>query len=281
MAKVALINDTSTHNPHFGCQLVGQTFREQFARVGLELSVTLGLQFELHDVAGWLKQVDLVVINGEGSTHHGSNLHILELARHYPAVLVNCVWQGNPRIDALSAFRYIAARESFSAAEFINQGVHCNVVPDVMFASAFLNSFVSAPPEYDLGFTDNVTDPTAGFGPKPAMPADYLRTLSRYRRLCTGRFHAAIAATVLRIPFASWDSNTWKTRAMMQDMGVPELHFGSQQEAAGNVPQTFDPRLVAFHAAAIGRVHAMFETIADIAAVSAGETESQSLMAAP
>ena len=81
------------------------------------------------------------MINGEGSIHHGKYLHLIRLASKYPTVLVNCVYQENPEMPELKNLLYIAARESLSAKEIRNQGVNCEVVPDVMFASSMLRAF--------------------------------------------------------------------------------------------------------------------------------------------
>lgn len=277
--RVVLIGDTSLDSPHFGCQLVGQTFREQFARAGLELYASLPYDYDRFPQWPELfEAADLLVINGEGSIHHGRFGYLIELAARYPAALVNCVYQENPAWPALSSLRYIAARESLSGEEVRSQGVSCRVVPDVIFASAQLRSFVRPAPSEECGITDNARKTTyrlgpiklrlrPGYSPKQPVIADYLRYLCRYRRLCIGRFHAAIAASVLGIPFSTWDSNTWKLKGLMQDMGVPHLHFAEYAAARTHVPTELDHRITAFASQAQARVEAMFD---DLAAIAAG-----------
>ena len=97
------------------------------------------------------------------------------------------------------------------------------------------------------------------------MAADYLRELCFYERLCIGRFHAVVAASVLEIPFSSWDSNTWKTKGLMGDMGVSRLHFSTCNEARKHVPVRFDPQIKDFASEARRRVIEMFDTIGMIA----------------
>lgn len=271
------MGDTSLNSPHFGCQLVGQTFREQFSRAGLDLIATLPYNFsQFPGAAENLKEADLLVINGEGSIHHGRYHHLIKLASDYPCALVNCVYQENPVWTELRNFLYISARESLSANEIHSQGVECQVVPDVLFASFLLNSFVCKEAIKDLGITDSAQKTNYQFGPfnlrlrlgrspKQKMVADYLNFLCQHKRLCIGRFHAAIAASVLGIPFSTWDSNTWKMRGLMQDMGLSHLHFTSREEAMKAVPFEFDPKISYFVEQAKQNIETMFDTLASIA----------------
>ena len=281
--KVVLINDTSLYQAHFGCQLVCQTFREQFARVGLELSLSLPKKFDENAYASQLSAASLLVINGEGSIHHGKHLHLIRLASKYPTVLVNCVYQQNPEMPELRNLLYIAARESLSANELRNQGVNCEVVPDVIFASSMLRAFPKPMATRDVGITDNVVDEgKKGWldrikdqlgvrskdveCPSVRIPISrYLKWMCSHRRLCIGRFHGVVAASVLGIPFSSWDSNTWKTRGLMADMGVAHLHYPTFMDAKENVPREFNPLIGDFSERAETRVKMMFDHIYDIA----------------
>ncbi|MCK0713471.1 polysaccharide pyruvyl transferase family protein [Chromohalobacter sarecensis] len=273
---VALINDTSLFEDHFGCLLVGQTFREQFARTGLDLKYAFPRDYELDTIAPLLEKVDLVVVNGEGSIHHGKRNHLLDVARRFPSVLVNAVYQENPRNEALDRFLYRSARESQSADEVRQLGLQCDVTPDVIFAAMQLRSFVKPDPIEDLGVTDSVLKKRRTIGPiqlkkqaygfRPnTSVANYLHTLSSYQRLCIGRFHAVVAASVLGIPFSCWESNTWKISGLMQDMGAPEYCYTNFSQAFDNVPALFDDRIQVFADGAVGRIESMFDNIATIA----------------
>ncbi|MCA8998517.1 MAG: hypothetical protein KDA80_16075 [Planctomycetaceae bacterium] len=269
--KVVFIGDTSLNSRHFGCQLVCQTFREQFARLGLtEIS---SHTMELPTGRTWKEVVapaDCVIINGEGSLHHGRFLSVLDVAKYKPTALVNCVYQENPYDERIKSLIYVSARESLSAAALKEHGIACDVTPDVLFASQRLGAFVKPEPRHDLGRTDNAVKNRfslgpirfswrPGFSPKVARPEDYLAKLCQYRRLCIGRFHAAIAASRLGIPFATWDSNTWKTRGLMKDMGVEHLHFDDYESAKEHVPVEFDPRIAKFAQEATRRIETMFD----------------------
>lgn len=265
MPNVVLVNDTSLFNTHFGCQLVGQTLREQCARVGLNIIGSFPLEFDLNQGRLWLQRADLVIINGEGSLHHGRHIRLLNLANDFPCALINCVYQENGSQPALNQFLYVSARESLSAGEIRNQGVDCQVVPDLIFASALLRSIVGPPANLPLGITDNVTNPLLGFSPKSELVYDTLLKIRRCRTLCAGRFHAAIAAAVMGIPFSTWESNTWKTRGMMQDIGIEHLHFQTLAEAVAAVPTSLDPKVTAYVLQARKQIRTMFNQLSKIA----------------
>ncbi len=90
MPRVVFVGDTSLRTPHFGCQFVGQSFREQFARAGLDLVASLPTRVEsVQNHQRILADADLVVINGEGSIHHGRFQNLIDLAADYPSALVN------------------------------------------------------------------------------------------------------------------------------------------------------------------------------------------------
>lgn len=276
--QVVFVGDTSLRTPHFGCQLVGQTFREQFARSGVELLASLPTKLE--SVPGWrqlLARADLVVINGEGSIHHGRFQNLIDLAADHPCALVNCVYQENPANENLRRFQWISTRESLSAAAVRQAGAQAEVVPDVLFASSLLRSFVpTAPPSRDFGFTDCAEKVVRrigplrlrhrpGHSPKAKVVGDYLNFLASHRRMAVGRFHAAIACSVMGIPFSTWDSNTWKTEGLMSDMGVGHLHCASRDEALASAPREFPEQIAAFRIEARQRIEAMFDRLAEIA----------------
>ncbi|MDP4611534.1 MAG: polysaccharide pyruvyl transferase family protein [Opitutales bacterium] len=276
--KVVFVGDTSLRTPHFGCQLVGQTFREQFVRVGMELIASLPTSFER--ASNWrthFDRADLIVINGEGSIHHGRFQELIDLASKFPVALVNCVYQENPENPNLLKLKYVSARESMSANALIQLGAEAEVVPDVLFASSFLRSFVPLnSADKEIGVTDSAKKEIKSFGPfsiryrpgyspKAKVVGDYLHYLTSHKRMCIGRFHAVIAASVLEIPFSCWDSNTWKTEGLMKDMGVAHLHFSSRKEAMANVPLEFPSEIRQFSQDARLRVEAMFNRLAEIA----------------
>lgn len=272
MKKIVLVNDTSLYSTHFGCQLVGQVYREQFKRVGLDLVLSLPKVFDSKRWDAVIRGVDLVVINGEGSIHHGRNLHLLDLADKYPVALMNCVYEENPRMDVLNNMIYVTARESLSAAEIGKVRAQCEVVPDMIFASSMVRAFPVSSPSLEICITDSVIKTYKGFGPfkrkdrgdlaaHGLTPAQYLAQLTSYKRVCAGRFHAAVVASILGVPFSAWDSNTWKTRGMLEDMGVPHLHFEKRHDALRGIPQEFDARIRTYADNAKIKVESAFDRL--------------------
>ena len=276
--KVVFIGDTSLRTSHFGCQLVGQTFREQFSRVNLDLVASLPSKLE--QIPRWREHVagaDLVVINGEGSIHHGRFQDLINLASDYSCALVNCVYQENPCNENLTKFKYVSTRESCSANAMYEHGVSAEIVPDVLFASTLLNSFVpKQQPVHEVGFTDCAQKEKfsfgpfsvryrPGFSPKTPVVGEYLDFLCSHRRMALGRFHAVVCCSVLGIPFSTWDSNTWKTKGLMNDMGISELHFDSRKEALAHLPEVLPEAVKVFRADAKRSIETMFDTFAHIA----------------
>ena len=241
MMRVVLYNDTALINSHFGPQLVVHSLREQLVKRGVNLIGSLHRDSLPQDNRALLSQADLVIVNGEGSVHHGRCGHLVDIANEYPAALINCVYQENPPNKALSKFHLIAARESRSARHLLECGATAvEIVPDLMFNASILREFVPEEPVFDLGMTDNVTNRESGHPPFVSKPTEYLRWLSQHRRVVCGRYHAAVACSVLGIPFTCWPSNTWKIEGMLDDMGLPELLFETQQEAIENCRVSFD-----------------------------------------
>ena len=267
--RVVLYNNTALINSHFGPQLVVQTLYEQLAKRDVELIGSLHRDALPNDNCELLSRADLVIVNGEGSIHHSRCGHLIDVACKYPAALINCVYQENPFNEGLSKFRLIAARESQSANHLKECGATVvEVVPDLMFGSTILREFVPNEPIFDLGMTDNVTNRESGHPPFVSNATDYLHWLAQHRRVVCGRYHSAVACAVLGIPFTCWPSNTWKIEGMLEDMGLPELLFQTQQEAADNCPASFDAeskkKIGGYVAAAQMKIDLLFEKLAEI-----------------
>jgi hypothetical protein len=238
--RVVLYNDTTLLSSHFGPQLVVRTIREQFAQRGVELCGTLHRDALPSENRTLLARADLVLVNGEGSIHHGRCRHLIDIADQYPSALINCVFQDNEPHGPLAKFICVAARETRSARHLKECGaLQVQVVPDLMFSSTLLRGWHRGTPDCDLGLTDNVLNRESGHSPFTPDPAKYLKWLTRHRRIVCGRYHAAVACCVLGIPFTCWPSNTWKIEAMMDDIGLPNLVFHSQEEAARNCLPSF------------------------------------------
>jgi len=260
--KVVILNDT--FGPHVGCQLVSEAFREQLDRVGVEVLGTVHKTVrKIYHYPSFVKEADLLIVNGEGSIHHGKRLELLEVARLFPAILVNCVFEDNPLTPAIKSFRFVSTRESLSAAQLVAQGVRAEVIPDVMLTASTLCTFQRQPPEANIGITDNVLDRQAGFSALvgEGNVAAYLHEICRYRRLCVGRFHTAIMAAALGVPFAAWASNTHKTKGLLQDMGIGHLYGETLEEALAYVPEVLADSVSVYVEEGRRKVNAFFDRL--------------------
>lgn len=268
MPKVVLVNDCSKHG-HFGCLLIMEAYREQLARVGMELiGVTqvdddLG-QFEevlAKPAFKMLDKADLVIVNGEGTTHRNRHQNLIKIAGRFPSVLINMVYQDNRPLPEMHQFLYRSARESLSAAVVRQEGVQCDVVPDIIFTSKTLTTYRSSRKATNtVGITDTVLDNSLGF-PPTMPPNEYLGRLSRHRAVVCGRFHGAVACAVLGIPFSVYPSNTHKNLGLVTDIGIPHLHGQSQAEAIALCPDELPEQVTRYVAEAQSRVNTLFENL--------------------
>jgi hypothetical protein len=230
--------------------MVRQTYTEQFCRIGIE---------EVKDP----EKADLIVVNGEGSLHHGRRRDLLEWPSKYPSVFINAVYDSNPPDDRMNEFLFVAVRESRSAELLRSQGVPCSVIPDIVITHNALVGKERHSRPAGVAITDNVVNAASGFS---AMrpPWEYLEWLSQSRRAVCGRFHAALCCACLEIPFSTWDSNTHKIQGLMEDMGVPQHHYSLQDEAVENLPQIFEESIREYIWNGHGEVDRMFERILKI-----------------
>lgn len=125
--KVLLLNDTDQGGMHFGCARVMRTIRQELARRGMAVlpSIKVGTNWQRdQELVGMIDEADLVVINGEGTLHHGKRRGrwLLEAgarvkARGGRVALINALWQENPHdwADLAQEFDILAFRDSRSA----------------------------------------------------------------------------------------------------------------------------------------------------------------------
>lgn len=153
--NVVLANDTDVRGQHFGCSRVMRIIEDNLTRRGATISGRIPAGFDWRsDRASrdLLARADLVLVNGEGTLHHGSRkgAWLLELADTpdldgIPKVLINALYQENPLdwADMLSGFDLISARDSRSAETMtIATGRPVDFVPDLSMCEA-----VATPPQ--------------------------------------------------------------------------------------------------------------------------------------
>lgn len=146
--RAILLNDTSTA-AHHGSRYVVAAIREQLASRNTEImaSAAVGADWEQDDaIIEALKFADLIVVNGEGTLHHGAAagrrlLRILEhpLRGNIPVVFINMLWQENPSDweELLKRAALIAVRDTRSQRSLAANGVQAAFCPDLSFSHAW------------------------------------------------------------------------------------------------------------------------------------------------
>jgi polysaccharide pyruvyl transferase WcaK-like protein len=252
-ARVLYANDYSSIN-HCGSKLLNANLKRALGRLATWRGAIR--HDALGDPRSWkaVADCDVLVINGEGNFHGGNRAklgQIASLARHARGLgkrvaLVNTVAARIPDGTPLDAFDFVSVRESASERCLRDAGYRGElaVVPDATFLDA-------ARPRRRrherIVVTDCVSDAStaalrglhadlrrrgidARFAP---FEAGILPRVSARRRLAlfaasmlvvSGRFHANCFAMITDTPVVSIDSNTHKTRALMQDHGLATLH---------------------------------------------------------
>lgn len=152
MVKAVILNDTRGDN-HFGCFRVMRIIEENLARRGIAVIGRSLVRNDWERDRGFLarlSEADLVVVNGEGTLHHGHRQgeRLLRIAEHparghKPVALINAIYQQNPESwkAYLDRIDLVSARDSLSAAEISRlTGRQCGFVPDLSLAEGALPS---------------------------------------------------------------------------------------------------------------------------------------------
>lgn len=147
--RAVLLNDTTASN-HHGCARVVRTLRTKLNEHGIDVAATSVVRHRWWDDRTFLQHLtesDLVVINGEGTLHHGRahGENLLKVVDHpacrgIPVVLVNALYQDNPASwnDYLKKMSYLVARDSRSAAALsVATGRDIDYLPDLSLCSGF------------------------------------------------------------------------------------------------------------------------------------------------
>jgi len=228
--NVIIVNDTSGEN-HTGCNAVMSSYDELCSAYHFNI-VNKYTRKNIKNIS--FDNVDLVIINGEGSIHH--NTHNAKFFPRLldsltcPAVLINAVWDS---VQCMTPEHYkimnnqipfVAVRESLSAASLQTTPYKGEiiVVPDLTFYKNITKYNYKREKE---GYSD------APFAPSPIekkevflplMPArpwdDYCRELQKLKHFLTGRFHGACAAIATNTPFSYVTSNTHKIQGLELDL---------------------------------------------------------------
>lgn len=227
---VFIANFTASYESHFGCQLVCQTILEQLVKRGIHLVGVCGKRPTEEDYTLSLS-ADILLVNGEGTVHHGRGKELLELAQsHENAFLINAVWQDNVGSENLLNFTKISLRESKSYDEVpITQNKV--VTPDLIFGAKSLTAFLPRKKrQLETLITDDVkmqhkkkkhlfqkknTKEFTAF----KNPQEVISDVYHAKEVYSGRFHIVCLCIYYGIPFRAWPSNTHKIEGLLKDSG--------------------------------------------------------------
>ena len=195
-----------------------------------------------------LESVDAVIVNGEGTIHHGFGLALIAALhaakrRGKATFLVNCLLEEVP-LDAelLNAFDHLSVREVRSETYLRSLGVRCVRTFDSIVAAQFVDG-VS-----DLRGKIVLTDWTAAnhaeagaisknllrsdVGPSCALFethgerggvdawANAVAALAEARAVVSSRHHGLYLACLARTPFVALRGHTWKVEGLIETLGA-------------------------------------------------------------
>ncbi len=258
--KVAIFNDTSSYH-HIGCLAVSDAHDRMLSEAGATVEFRHFVN-EFHDLwqgdekatreflansllAAEIASVDAVVVNGEGTIHHGSGLHLLAILAYAQqlgkrTILVNAVLQDVPvYLDVLTKLDDLTVREVNSFRYLASLGIDARLVPDSIIGARFN-------PGVDEAYRDKViitdchlsredvkreleTASKAFQAECVYFPLEYensvndwrdtLRKFRAAKLVITGRHHAVYLALLSGTPFVALPSNTWKIEGTLEQLG--------------------------------------------------------------
>jgi hypothetical protein len=277
MTVAAIVLNDCSRPWHWGTRLVMEGLQAEAARAGIAIAHRYPRGFARWDAEfdARVDASDIVLINGEGTCHHDApHARLLFDAaerakrRGKPVVLLNTIWEDNPRLDGrLGQIDLVFVRESRSANQVRRAGQQVDVVPDLSLG-AELQAPGQGPARHTV-VTDSVVDAialdladqavrhrlplhpmrrwTGLLARHPvragrALPTGVLRPLgpehlpllSTARLIVSGRFHGACLALLLRVPLRVVSSNSHKIEGLAVDAGLYDVVV-----AANRIPDLF------------------------------------------
>ncbi len=126
--KVAVLNDTDVGGMHFGCNRVMANIKRLSEQYGLRIWSTVPAATPSFSpyMRRAIREADIVMINGEGTLHHGRRrarwlIEAVEYAKskNKPVALVNALYQQNPELwnPVVRELDIIYARDALSATQ--------------------------------------------------------------------------------------------------------------------------------------------------------------------
>lgn len=265
-----LLNDTANVS-HVGCQAVSDAHARMLGRRGHKVvkryflgdlqrfadpDASSGIAGALADpvFSEEVESVDAVVVNGEGSIHHGAGseyLNVLGAAIRLgkPALLVNCVLEAVDGFDdVLSNLDDLVVRDERSRRYLAHKGIAARLVHDSFIEARFEDHpLVNVADrvvvtdwhharDHDVGRNLlNFLGHCEGGSSRrdfflPFLCSDVSQVWSRVpatlflaHALVTGRHHGVYAAALVGLPFVAFSGNTFKIEGFFDQF--PELAF--------------------------------------------------------
>lgn len=260
-----LLNDTGRLGGsfHLGTMYACESLRQSLSRRGLQEIGWANDRKQWDSLfAAVERNPDLIVLNGEGTLHHGAKraIELLSLCSEAKAqgirvAVLNSVWEANPDTmsEALSKVDLVHVRDNLSG-EALPPNISAEITPDmsIQLFRQIISEGKFLPPQYDIGVMDSVV-PVASKAllafseeeslPFYVMPGGNLRSMrlgvekrsgpvwprllqitdvTAARGWVTGRFHGLVAALSAGIPVCALSSNTSKIEGLLRDAGLAE-----------------------------------------------------------
>ncbi len=147
--NVVILNDTRA-DMHHGCTRVMRLLESGLARHGLTVTATSPVRHDWQRDAAFrsaMANADLIIINGEGTLHHGKEgaarlLSVVDFAGDTPVALINALYQDNPADWSkwLEKLSYIATRDNRSADEIASRiARRPEVIPDLTLSARIVS----------------------------------------------------------------------------------------------------------------------------------------------
>lgn len=263
--KIAYFNCTGIA-PHIGCLGVTDSHMRILLRAGYNISSIFYTNETRHllrvnqeetlqailssDVGKTLTEIDAVIINGEGTIHHGRGLDLLAIAQAAqqlgkPVYLVNCVFQEiEVYHDVLKKLADLNVRESRSSAYLNQLGIPNRIVADSIIEAKFHNQpnrnytgkiiCTDWQPARDNDVGIAIIEYLKLHSDKTIfLPMHhwsfmenqqwryFVANLSTADCIITGRHHGVYAAGLAGVPFVAMPSNTHKVEGTLEDSDLP------------------------------------------------------------
>ena len=165
MLRCFILNDTRAEK-HHGCETVMRHLLRALAERHVEVLGTLAIGRELDDIQRVeCNQADLIIINGEGTLHHGApyaryllDCGVAAKQRGQRVWLINSTWQDNPleMLSQIAQFDGVWLRDQASVTDVRAMVAHAQYAPDLTFAYAHPIDAVQCPSSDTLLLTDSV-----------------------------------------------------------------------------------------------------------------------------